>query len=474
MGDLRLIYFSIISAALITSSCAEMVRDVMGKGSVRRPNKNIYDEIRWFNLEDPDCMQTGTSLATESVTVYLWDGSKIQNKVVPLKGIVSNEGHFASSRINGAMLGAEMAQLCTVAANEDISCKDVSTGKESGSGFLKICRQDGTYQRESIEAMALTAQYIFEESFSFYNQVPGKADGLENAYVVAQLRSKKDYKLVDGSIRTLYESDNAAYQGGGEEDSAPLFHLYPSSSSEYAKSPVNLWEVPFVMRHEFAHHVFDLYTNGGMALHGLKTQGLRHATRSHSILPSDDRRPLGLNLSDSTIRQMALDGVNEVFADLYAYFESGGNSEPLKGVTCLSDSRDPGSPTTKGGAQKGLTAQHISIYEGRSEAPKVTSCYEPTYDGVHDIALTLGYPLAQFIKTSVADEDSKNHTRALLIWATRINSLVTTNLSSVTLDTLIRELVLAVKEGMGKNITTACPVLKSQITGLPLASAACQ
>ena len=467
------IHYLLFFLALSTTSCADMLADILGRGKARKSTNVTFEEIRWLQLEDPNCVVTGTSVPLSSVTAHLWNGSAIQEVSIPLKGIVNSDGSFGSANVEGSILGVEAAQTCTVSSTMDVDCKSVSTGKEGGSGGLKICRSNGKYSRVSIEGMALTAHSLLEESFGFYDALVGRKDGLTKAFILAQLKMRKDYSLPDGRKRTLFESDNAGYLGASDDETHVLFHLYPASTVEFAKSGVNLWEVPFVMRHEFSHHVFDHYTGGGMALHGF-TKSVRHGSKPHSILPTGHRRPAGLQLTEDSKSQMALDGINEAFADIYAYFQGDGSSTALNGVSCLTSSRDPGSSLTKGGRVKGLTALAVSTYEGATPAAEASDCYEPVFDGEHDIAVALGYPLAQFIKAANAGGDGKSHSRVLLAWASRIDSLLTTNISPISLDTLVRELILALKTDLAKDVTGACPALKAQITGLPLATAACQ
>ena len=234
-----------------------------------------------------------------------------------------------------------------------------------------------------------------------------------------------------------------------------------------------MWEIPFIIRHEFAHHVFDHYTGKASSALGFARE-LHYLKLGQSILPSSDRKPRGLNLAPSEIAKDALAGINETYADIYAYFEGGAKSDQLTGVSCLAISRDPSHANTKGGASKGLTATQIGMYEGKQDALAYTDCYEPTYDDEHDIATALGYPLAQFIKTANSGGDNVSHAKAMLLWATRISQLLTTSSTSVSVDTLVRELVLTLKTDMSKNITSACTDLKPLISGLTQASAACQ
>jgi hypothetical protein len=392
---------------------------------------------------------------------------------MPLKNVPSDDGRFMSENITGSIMDSEAAESCTVSDSKDIACKSVATGKENGSGYLKVCRANGTYNRHSIEAMTLTAQYLIEENFKFYNSVSGRKMGLLPAQMLAQLKLKQDYQLPNGVIKTLYTSDNAAFQSGESGENSVFFHLYPTSTAEFLKSGNNLWEVPFVMRHEFAHHVFEHYIGESLARQGISPS--RHFMgMGPSILPRGEGRPKAMALSDTDINVLSLNGMNETYADLYAYFQGGAVKEQLKGVSCLQVSRDPSSSTTKGGAPKGLTVAQINIFEGKSAANDYSNCYEPTYDEEHDIATALGYPLAQFIKEANSGVDAAGHARVMLLWASRINQLVSNNFSSVSTDTLVRELVLTLKSDMGKSILAACAGLKPSITGLPQASAECK
>lgn len=473
MRDLVLKICLTLSVVTFTSGCADVLQDILGQRKVRRSSTTIADDIRWLSLEDPSCVQAGVSLPITSVTAYIWDRDQITAAKVPFETTSSEDGRLSSKNIVGAILGVEGAESCTVSDKNDISCESMSTGKEDGAGLLKVCRSDGTYKRDSIEAMTLTAQYLAQESFKFYNAISGKKEGLLPAQIISQYKLRQEYKLSNGSVKTTYLADNAAFQPGESNDLPVSFHLFPTSKSEFTNTGLNLWEVPFVVRHEFAHHIFDHYTGDATGEAGI-TQKLHFSRKNHSILPRGEGRPIGVALSSAEVAVQAVNGINETFADLYAYFEAGAVPDQIKGVNCLDISRDPSSPTTAAGSPKGLTPSQVSIYEGKADAVPYINCFEPTYDDEHDIATALGYPLAQFIKVANSGASATDQAKILLMWATRMNNLIDTSPDSVSVDTLVRELVLTLKTDASKSVGSACIELKRQITGLPLATAACQ
>ena len=460
------------------SGCADMVENLFGNRFVRRTSEAPKEEIRWLKLEDEKCQQSGTPVNLETATIYVWNGSGAVPTTVPFKGRPYNDGRLISENVYGSVLGSQWAESCSVNASQDINCRPVKTGKETGNGFVKICRTNGTYKRDSLEAMTLTIQYFVEENFKFYNSVINKKEGLHGLFLLTQVARQQDYSFANGEKRTVFSADNAAFYPGDEAATADYLMLLPTSNEIFQITAHNLWEVPFVLRHEFAHHVLNFYltpsqTNVVPQKPNL-TPHIHVSEHNHSILPTGRGRPSGLALTSDDIVNQALGGIHEAFADIYAYFQGGGIAGQIQGEMCMSISRDPSSPIIRNGDRKGLTPARIDMYEGRAAPLPFTNCYEPTFDDVHDIATVLGYPLAQFIKDANPGADAAGQTKVLLMWASRISSLYTINYRSVSIDTLVKELILTLKTDMNKDIASACTTLNTYITGLPQATASCR
>lgn len=472
----RVYLIPILSCVVIPiAGCGEITSRLLGKENVRPQTSTQESDVRFLSLEDPECLNQKATETISSATIYQWDGRISNPKTVTLNGRAGTSGEFVTANVIGSRLNVEETTKCIESVNGDKNCKMPSVTNQSSQVWLKICRSNGTYKRDSIEAVTLTGLYFIEQSYEYYSSIPGSKAGLKKSYLVPQIKSTRELTNAKGQTKTAIDSDNASFSSETRnEGSFGVLTLYPTSSGFFKKSNNNFWEIPFVLQHEFGHHVLDYYITSALALNGLS---LHHFVqqRDHWILPmpGDRQKNRSYQLAEGGIQMLALSGIHELFADLFAHFAGGASADQLLGVMCLDVTRDPSSSKTKAGSMKGIDTSRIDIYEGRAQpAPGPTNCGEPTYDEEHDIAIALGYPIATFIKQVTKDQNAADASKLLLQWAAAMSTFIGQKFSQVTTDNLIRELVLSAKALPG-NMTDACSALKPMITGLPQASNSC-
>ena len=426
-------------------------------------------DLRWLVKEDPACV---SSEVVSEITIYEWNGHQTVAKKVPFIGHAGPDKEFVSTSIVGSLLGYKSTYNCKNSQSGADDCTLDKSKSSSDETPFAMCRGNGTYGRDSLESLTLTAQYYTEDAYRFYDSIQGRLSGIAKAILIPQPLVNRHVTKADGTTRDSIDVNNASFASIPATATQPklgVFFIFPTSLKAFAKSPLNLWEVPFVMRHEFGHHVLNHYVKKNESLSIANDMSLE------SIMPEPSRKhpdQYTLSLTSATAApQFALDGINETFADLFAYFAGNGAKGQLAGVRCLDVIRDPSSEVTAKGHPKGLDKARVDIYEGRSPALTDEGCGEPQFDDEHDIATALGQPIAAFIEGATPNLDAVGRAQILLTWATKINALVGTP-SNVSLDTLIVEMVKAVKL---KNplIAASCVKFKAAITGLPKAFDAC-
>ncbi|MCX6123675.1 MAG: hypothetical protein NTV34_02835, partial [Proteobacteria bacterium] len=408
---------------------------VEGNNDVQREQTTeISEGVRWFGSEDPNCKD---SVSVSSATIYEWNGTAIVPKVVPMKGQKGSGPEFASSNIIGTLINASAVFNCDGSLSR---CKADENAK-SDAKELVICRSNGLYKRESLEGMTLTSQYFTETAYQYFNAIPNHKPNIKPSVLVAQPKIQYHVTKKDGSVVDRIITDNAAFsklEATKEHPEWGMFRIYPTSQKSFTSSGLNLWEVPFVMHHEFGHHVFRHYVHSTIINTGLTLKasdsldtilplGIGTKTRTFSLKSGTD---------SNAIAQNAVDGINETFADLYSYFSNNSVKDQLKGVDCLALTRDPASAKTATGIAKGLDAARMAIYLDSENATDTKDCNSPSFDDEHDIATALGQPIAKFIEDSMPSADSITRGKVLLNWATRMNALFSQGISNITIDTI--------------------------------------
>jgi hypothetical protein len=438
-------------------------------------------EIRWLELEDPDCVTNDNhkSVATETATTYQWDGTSVQQLPVPLAGAWGTESEFQSKNIIGTLLNLGKSYDCKFDSSGERTCTP-RDGKKTEAQVLKLCRSSMQYQRDSLESVAITSHAIVEDAYNFYGTIENTVPGLAKSIMVIQPRFERKYTKKSGDILTKYDADNAAFTSmelGTPARKYGLMLIYPSKKTSFEESGVNLWEVPFVLKHEFGHHVFHHYVKDTDHEDSLTISTSGNTLHDMSgILPSEKSRiprHQGFNLTTNATAAMA--GINETFADLFAYFAQESTPNQVTGIKCLDTSRDPKSAKTRAGLVKQLSKRYVDMYEGRLSALDSDDCGEPSFDDSHDIAMVMGYPLAKFIERAEPSGKGKDRAKHLINWAKEIQRLTDQSTSNISLDTLVGALVSSIKPNITANdFTEACSELVPKITGLPLSTAACK
>ena len=471
---------SVLAVSILMQLAASGCRDLenppqKASPEIQRQDTSPSADLRWLAKEDPSCQADGLSVAVSEITVYEWDGRQTAPKKVSFKGSAGPDREFVSQNITGSLIGFVSDYNCTISATGVESCKVDKAKVQPEPTAFRMCRANATYARESLESLTLTSQYYTESAYSFYEAIAGRKSGIIKSILVPQPIFMRHFTKADGTTSDRVDVNNASFASipaDGDQAKMGAFFIFPTSQKSFAASGVNLWEVPFVMRHEFGHHVLSHYLDKTLGATSLR---LAKDVSLESIMPVSYRKhsseaAFGL-ASGVTAPQFALDGINETFADLFAYFAGNSAKAPLAGVRCLDVSRDPSSAVTARGSKKGLDSARVAIYEGRSAPLKSDGCSEPQFDDEHDIATALGQPMASFIEQATPNLDASVRGEVLLAWASNLKILVATP-SNVSLDTLVVELVKAVKQ-KNPNVTSACVHFKAAITGLPKASAAC-
>jgi hypothetical protein len=465
--------------------CRQFAEDVglVSPEEVQPQQSTTFDDLMLATMEDGACDLSGTTVAVSSVDVWIWDGTITNRQTVPLLADRSgSEEYFASASVEGSLYGYADEQICTY--NGSLDCK--STGKEQALRVIKICKSPASYGRQSLEGITITSQYLVERANSFYESLTTKKANIKSSALIIHPQIIKHVTLSSGAVKTLVDSHNAAF-ATSPETAYGYFLVFPSSKKSYAKSPVNLWEVPFVMSHEFGHNVFAHHVEKAAESVGLSIRS-HEDLDLHHILPrsfeefenqqgrSKSREKSLYFATDAEIASKSLKGVNELFADLYGFYGNGSATGLLKGITCLDKTRDPLADATPAGFSKVWGPTQLNIFEGRVEASDTAGCSEPAFDGEHDVAAVLGYPIVTLYKALAPSVTDVSRMSVIVSWLDSVASHVTQNGNDITLDSMMAlmiEKIVAESTVSAALKSTACQSFKSRVTGLATTSAAC-
>lgn len=469
MINSRTVFAGLLSSAIFSSCGMLGQKKKDSNDDVQSPQLIAAKDLMILSPEDPACMAGNSSTAIKNAQVWLWDGTSVAPKTVAINGTIGSDQELVSSGTLGAIWNYQFTRDCTYESGA-ISCGKANVTHKNE--IVKFCRQDGVYGRESIESMTLTTQYMSDMTRTFYYKLKDSTPGLLQAVLNIQpqelwsITRKSDGKHVDKML-----GDNASFAASAKSEFG-IFNVYPTSKSSFAESPVHLWEAPFVMRHEFGHNVFHHHL--GSVLDDMSLDSMDSELSFGIMRNPPTYRSASFSLDEKSQVSKDLSGVNETFADLFAYY--GGDAAPgqLKGLTSLDTTRDPASSKTKGGTKKAWTSKESSIYKGILKPANTDDASEPDFTDSHDVAAVFGYNFAKLIDASLTGKTSVEKANLLLLWANNLATHLTAKGSSADLDSMTVEFVKVVMAAKTGDMKAACADFAANMSGLTNSIAACK
>ena len=271
----------------------------------------------------------------------------------------------------------------------DFQYDDTLAIESEGEAFF-ICRTD--YEQNTLEAQALSALYYLEKAATYFEETRGDFERLPDLDVwlfpefknVLEIANFSDIDGLRYDEVVFYDSDNAFHANFGEVFERRIIGFFARGFSPEAGIDRNLgtqlWLSPFVMGHEYGHHIFsEVFDKQVGSLHS-------HASINHvvqKILPksphsenllvgtspfarsvdveadyqaiADVVRPLNTIQSRSIIELQGevIGGFNEAFADVFGY---------------LANDREPGQASVLG---DGSDYRNVEISFLQQQRPKI-------------------------------------------------------------------------------------------------------
>ncbi len=437
---------------------------ITGCGSKSRPvelrDKRVIGEVETddllsdrFFLEDEDCVEGSDPFTMKSVLARYLDFGNFKEFRVLNPGMLSQES-FEAPGIASAGYGMKLERQC-VDPSDNSTCQDKKIVKAATP--LRICRVDGTYDRKSIEGIALSSAVQITRAFQFYQSIPGHRENLAKIFLnVLPL----DVDLTsDGSQKSI-KTDNLSYFRNFS--GKPSIAILPKSAAAVRANKWNgyyLWEVPWAIIHEYGHHVMYSYGSDDVE---------RSLTVPSTLSTESSGRRI---VRESDI----VDAVAEGYADLFAHLATGAKAGLLKGVDCVATRRDVTSKYFANGELKVLSREVIQRFFSVSPAGGSTvqqSCEIPRYQEPHTLGAIIAYTVHELLdhsaKATSLDDAGRITYKAskLLIWAEEINRVRTNQNELITFQALLKPIIRAIKDDGHLAPTSFCSKVGELFAGI--------
>lgn len=464
----RLLFIILIPA--LVPSCVKSKSKSDNTESIKR--YNLATPIS-YSVEDAACQATAQETSVSDQTVYLWEPNGSTSKNHSFDDMKSNE-KITTDLIDGIYYDykSRTSVNCTMGSDSKISCDENTTDETlSTEKLLKICKSSSAYKRDSIEGISLTSTFNLEEAAKFYKSLDDTVGALEKVLLLVMPVYEYSIKLVDQAsgravLMSMAFTDNAAF--ASTEDSGQnynIFIVFPKSEEMNKKSEwtdVNLWEIPWVMSHEYGHSLFKKHyssyesdsADASIKLPSIpgtfkKDQVMRqktsfdvpylfddnsHAATDSSLSSNKDKKRLSipgeLLGSEREINlYTSLGAISEAFADLFGFYQIGEPKDYIKQIPCFKN-RDVLNSRFYDGSKKQLSQKiHDDYFKvEKNESDSSDDCNATSLQDSHDMGAIFAYAVNSLLEESAtavqnSTERSKVKAQKLLKWAEKLDDL---------------------------------------------------
>ncbi|SMF46602.1 hypothetical protein [Pseudobacteriovorax antillogorgiicola] len=343
-------------------------------------------------LIDGSCSQ---GVATfDQLDFTLWNGQQLTNS--PFQQNWTSTDRMESNLVNQFLYGFQevytIKDKCrfTKSLNELLSpdCLEDSN-VTSNPRVLRIC-EGQNFPRNSIEAASLSVAGAFDLVETFLSSLD--LESLPDSTSVLVL---PDIQFAHSDQKTSVSlTDNAAWVLSERFVGVPTYIVvYPASEDYLESGRPPFWEVPWIVAHEYGHHLFySLLPDNVRVEYGYLTEWRDskpfHGNWFVNQAPADAKD------------QRLMTGINEGVADLLAHYVFGNSSKQITSLSCVFDQRNPASEELNDGQVKSF------VYEDG----KLSSdpCDFVDFTDVHTIGSVLAYFVDQTMtKRGVTEPQAK-------------------------------------------------------------------
>jgi hypothetical protein len=301
--------------------------------------------------------------------------------------------------------GEVYERVCDFRKQKNSRCRnnqgsELSYLRKSNPKSLRICQDAYRFPKDSYESVALTSIVGIDETFRFYQSIAPK--GAEQTpqislSILPTFEEVYDYFPHQGALARYktYLTHNLAYFPDVSE-----VVVFPESV--LSLSSQNLWESPFVLSHEYAHHIDHvrhrrLYNRANLRWSPFSHQFVDAVDEGRLDLAIENTAPDDLSVPVSlSPRSLLMTSLSEAFADILAYYSQGESGSSLSVFSDIGVDRDLGQAQLASNLPKILRKDYLEVFfnQGKNREPISSDLSQMT--GVHTIGAIVAYGTNRF------------------------------------------------------------------------------
>lgn len=398
--NILICYLSILLIYYICTSCGNP--KTKNQPSIDNKEFGLFIPFNGYFLEDSECQFNKTPINLNYG--YVWQLKNLTPSIqkVQLNNFVSKTS-LTTSIINKVFYNSIYINECD-ASQENSYCNKKNNQNYDKLTYqlsalpkeLRICKNNYQYNRFSYEAIALTAAYHIDKAYNFFSKIyPDHNISKISLDIISTLkRTIYNYNTNPESKQSVtlsyWITDNLFYL-----NQINSIFVCPQSHNAYAilkKNP--LWESPFVLAHEFNHHIFLNFNLTPLMIH----MRLKFIVDKLKFI---EQQPNSLQLK-YTVKSSFITAIMEAFADLFGFYTVGEDPQDFNILSCSGINRNVTIQYLLDGTQKILNFDIISkisqAISNNSSTPtdkntheNISHCHKVDYANPYNIAGILSY-----------------------------------------------------------------------------------
>jgi hypothetical protein len=453
------LFFS-MPMALIISSCGlreQKPMDPDKSGFINIPPQTIgeIDAFAKYPLVDKACLSSAASTTIKSAVVSSFEKDRILRKSLPLSDVIARES-LASPYIKGTTFGAAFQTDCKGELGDRSNCAEETTIIRP-SYPLKICRETADYVVNSFEDVAVTTFVHLNNFLIFHDRIRSSQDQLPPLEL--SIMPSITYKYETGKTE---RADNISYYPA--LFATPAIVVLPRGRiSDKLWPNFDLWDSPWIVGHEGAHHVFRSYIS---RKNGANLYLANALDDSEAVSrPNEDFADSATDSATIAYLPETVSAVNESFADLLSFFALGADSRYLNDLPCVGKNRAITSATFSDGQKKELTASRLALFYS-TDTSNALPC-DANFRDHHIIGAILAHAIYSLFYETVKQQPAAQQPDILgkmtLTWLKRMKTVeVDKNTDAKTVLRMLLAEAVKTAAGGGSQLTARqCTVIRS-------------
>ena len=369
----------------LTVACNDTSRRHLYPSDPAVPELIIHaSDLETYSLGDAHCAPIASeSEAPEllkTVELDRWQEGVLGRVLVETSALGIKTRPLSSAAVSGVLMDAVFRRTCDADIASPPNC---ATEANKPAGWLPIslgtpinaCLVAMTPARNSLEHLALSALTSIESaSMAIRRLLPANTIIPPLSVIVTPRFESRWIHWIENGNNSTYEQvlgDNLSYFPQ-TASTPPYIALLPKQKA--SRDKVTLWESPFIISHEFSHHI---------------------------------ERSLHLDHFDEPRSQMRI-AVSEGFADVTAFASLGLSSQSLKGIPCIGADRSPDQSAFNAGIPKIVTSALLDRMTSASASTAsekgLATCQGTLPHSAHGLGAIFAHWIMNFASYTPANE----------------------------------------------------------------------